>query len=1043
MADGAFGMSGERQDRPWRSAEERSGTLVPFDPNEDLRRELLDLPLEGVAPTRRSFLKLAGFGVAAAATACSRAPIEKAIPLLVRPEEIVPGRAYWIATTCAGCPAGCGVLAKCRDGRPIKLEGSKEHPINRGGLCAVGQAQVLSLYDSRRLDGARRGGARIGFGEADREILAKLADARAAGGRVRLLTSTIHAPSTRAWIARFLSGFADGRHVAYDALSCAAILDAHEATHGVRALPRLHLERAKVVASFDADFLGVWISPVEFTAERRATRDSEAPDLFQKHVQLEPRMSLTGGLADRRVRLAPHEVGPAIAELARLLAARAGVDLPPALSPAANAHGGATAGTGASGAPAGEAPASAAGVASSVLQPLADELWRERGRALVLCGVNDLRVQKLVNFLNELLGAYGALLNLSAPSQQRLGDDRALTALRRDLEDGKVDALIVAGCNPAYELPDPRAFAVTVRRVPLVVACSTHDDETAALAHYVLPVPHFLESWDDGEPAAGVLTFTQPAVPPLVDARTLRRTLAAWCGDARDDRELLRAAYSETIAQRGAATAPPFERALHDGFALVPSAPRSVRPLDLAALEPLPAPAPPPADRLALVLYAKVALPDGRHAHNPWLQELPDPVTKVAWDNYASLAPATAASLGLTTGDVVRVKPDGGAPPIELPVLVQPGQHESVVAIALGYGRSGTDRFTSIGPEWLQSKPTVEPGGLVGVNAAPLLAEVDGFLRFDARSVALERAGRRAALACTQDHHTLSVPEHLAPAGGEVREAVRAVSLAAFVADPAHALHREHVQDAELWPDDHAFDGPRWGMAIDLSRCTGCSGCVIGCQAENNVPVVGRDEVRRHREMQWLRIDRYWDGEPDSPRALHLPMMCQQCGHAPCETVCPVLATVHSREGLNQQVYNRCVGTRYCANNCPYKVRRFNWFDYPREDRLQNLSLNPDVTVRSRGVMEKCSFCVQRILEAKLRAREEGRPLADGEIEPACQQSCPAQAIIFGDLNDPDSRVSRLSRSERGYAVLEELNVKPAVRYLAAVRDAEGDGHGP
>ncbi len=985
------------------------------------RREPLELPDElglEAAPSRRSFLKLAGFGVATAAlSACRRAPIEKAIPLLIRPEQIVPGKAYWLATTCGGCPAGCGALAKCRDGRPIKLEGNPVHPVNQGGLCAVGQAQVLSLYDARRLDGPRRGATRSSWEEIDREITAKLDEVRAIGGRVRLLTSTDSSPSTRASIAAFLRRFADGRHVVYDAVSCSALADSHAATHGVRALPRIRLERAKLVVSFDADFLGTWISPVEFTAARRTTRDSEKPQRFARHVQLEPRMTLTGAIADRRVRLAPWEIGPSVAELGRQLAARSGsgpaLDLPKAIQ-----------------------LAPLEGPLAEPLARLAEELWKERGRAVVLCGANDLRVQKLVNWCNELIGGYGGVLDLAAPSQQRLGDDRALVELRQELADGKVGALIVAGCNPVYELPDGREFTEAVRRTPLVVACTSQDDETAELAHYVVPLPHFLEAWGDAEPIAGIVTFTQPAIPPLKEARTLRRTLAAWCGDARDDRALVETAYVELVAARRAAAAPSFEKALQGGFALVPAAPRAVEPFHSAALEPLPAVEPPPAGRLALVLESRVALPDGRHAHNPWLHELPDPITKIVWDHYATLAPATAVSLGLAQGDVVRIRADGAAPALELPVVVQPGQHEGVIAVALGYGRKGTDRFTSVGPRWLQSRPTVEPGQLVGVNAAPLLTFVDGALRSDARSVAIEKTGRRVDLACTQDHHTLAVPEHLAPEGGEVRDAVRTLSLAELVADPDHALEHAALEEAELWPDDHRNAGPRWGMAIDLARCTGCSGCVIGCQAENNVPVVGRDEVRRHREMHWLRIDRYWQGDPAGPRALHQPMMCQQCGHAPCESVCPVLATVHSKEGLNQQVYNRCVGTRYCANNCPYKVRRFNWFDYPHEEALENLALNPDVTVRSRGVMEKCSFCVQRILEAKLRAREEGRALADGDVQPACQQSCPAQAIVFGDLGDPNSRVSRLARSGRGYGVLEELNVKPAVRYLAAVFDA-------
>ena len=414
-----------------------------------------------------------------------------------------------------------------------------------------------------------------------------------------------------------------------------------------------------------------------------------------------------------------------------------------------------------------------------------------------------------------------------------------------------------------------------------------------------------------------------------------------------------------------------------------------------------------------LVLYPSIAMIEGRQAYNPWLHELPDPITKITWDNYASISPATATSLGVSDGDVVRVEN------IELPVLVQPGQHDRVIAVALGYGRKASERFAALGPRWLDHRPTVNEKGRVGENASPLLAFHDGLLRYERADVKIARTGRRVDLALTQTHHTLSVD-------GVVRPIVQETT----PGEPAEPPERRE----ELWPEDHAYKGHRWGMAVDLNACTGCSACVVACQVENNTPVVGKDEVRRRREMHWIRIDRYYSGPPDNVEVAHQPMMCQQCDHAPCETVCPTLATVHSDEGLNQQVYNRCVGTRYCANNCPYKTRRFNWFNYPREDRLANLVLNPDVTVRTRGIMEKCTFCVQRIQEAKIEAKVLGAPVKDGDIRTACEQACPAGAIVFGDLNDPNSHVARLARDARQYRVLEDLNVGPAVHYLKIVR---------
>jgi molybdopterin-containing oxidoreductase family iron-sulfur binding subunit len=452
-------------------------------------------------------------------------------------------------------------------------------------------------------------------------------------------------------------------------------------------------------------------------------------------------------------------------------------------------------------------------------------------------------------------------------------------------------------------------------------------------------------------------------------------------------------------------------------------------------------------DALALILYPKAGILDGRGALNPWLQELPDPITKVTWDNYACLSPSRAGALGVGEGDVVRVEAaDGGGGAVELPVCLQPGQHDEVVAIALGYGRAGTERFATVGPRWIDARPTVGDDGRVGRSAAPLARLAGGERRDAGVPVRVAPTGTRRPLAATQSHHRITVPPHLAPTGGLRRPIVQEATLAAYKQDPSAGSHGHGEAAEDLWPKDHEATGSRWRMVIDLTACTGCSACVIACQAENNVPVVGRDEVLRHREMHWMRIDRYYADRPDGGvDVIQQPMLCQHCENASCEVVCPVLATVHSDEGLNQQIYNRCVGTRYCANNCAYKVRRFNWFDYPREDRLQNLVLNPDVTVRSRGVMEKCSFCVQRLQDAKAEARRRGVPLEDGAARTACEQSCPAQAITFGDARDPDSRVAALLHDPRHFRVLEEINVRPSVGYLTLVRNRaaedEGGGH--
>ncbi len=987
---------------------------------------------------RRAFLRLVGFSFAAAGvTACSRGPAQTALTELVAREGIIPGRAYWIATTSWADGSGGGVLVRCRDGRPVKLEGNPAHPLNRGGLTASTQASVLSLYDDHRFDGPRLDGHSTSWAAVDEAMRTKIAAITAAGGSVRVLTSTVTGPSTRAWIERFLTSVPDGRHIAYDALSCSALLDAHAEAYGVRALPRYDLSAARVLAVFDADPLGTWISPAEYSAGYAAARSPETHDnhAMSRHWQFEGRMSLTGTRADRRVRTAPWETTPALAQLAATLAARAGVELPgpapkiDALRPAVR----------------------------DALEDSATELWANRRDALVLCGSNDRDAQRLTCWVNHLLSNKGRTWDLDAPSQQRLGSDADVEALRQELLAGDVDLLLTAGCNPAYDIP---GFADAVSAAATHVSLASLEDETSYRATIVCPEPHELESWGDAEPHSGLYCTTQPTVPPLRNTRSLRATLARWTGDERDDRDLLKDHWRDHLSNRRASQTEPFDgwfdSVLERGFVQLapsPSTPPGLfDPTQAAgALQRAGRGQSAPAEgTLRAVLFPTVGILDGRGAHNPWLQELPDPVAKTTWDNHASLSPATAETLGIRDGDMVliAVVTDDGSndttrPTLELPVLVQPGQDEGIVAVALGYGRMGTDRFTDIGPEWIEAIPTVRPGDTVGVNAAPLLHFSNGAFAPDALNVRLTPTGKRRPLASTQDHHSLAVPAHLAPPRGAVRDAVHLITLPELNDDHTYAPDDGHGTSTELWADDHEPRGHQWGMAIDLTACTGCSACVIGCQAENNIPVVGRDEVQRHREMSWLRVDRYYsdrsDLGPGEVDVVHQPLMCQHCAHAPCETVCPVLATMHSNEGLNTQVYNRCVGTRYCANNCPYKTRRFNWFEYSKPDRMQNMVLNPDVTIRSRGVMEKCSMCLQRIQEGKAEARRRGVPLKDGDIKTACQQSCPTEAIVFGDLSDPESRISKQVASTRAYTVLEELNVKPGVRYLADVRNRPGE----
>ena len=995
----------------WKSLSQRSDGSIALPIAGDEFAEVPQPDQRGVS--RRDFLAAAGFTFGTVAlTGCSRTPVEKAIPFLVQPEAIVPGRATHYASTCGACPAGCGILVKNRDGRAIKIEGNPDHPVSHGGLCAVGQASVLGLYDNRRLRQPTLSGSASTWAAVDAKIDEQLAAVRASGGAVRLLTGPVTSATTSRTIETFLGAFADGRHVSYETLSSSAISEAHHRTHGQRLLPRYLFNKADVIVGFDADFLGTWLSPVAFTAdwaERR--RADQAPDAFSYHAQFESRLSVTGGKADRRVRLAPGEMGLVLSHLAAALANRAGATFDAS----------------------GLAPSP---VPAAVLGEVADRLWHARGKSLVVCGGQDVDTQVIGNYINHLLGNYGTTVDVAKPARRHDAGDEAVQSLMEELAAGTVGALFIHGVNPVYDLPNGAAFATAMSKCSLVVSLADRPDETSKLATCVCPDHHYLESWGDVDLGGGTIGFSQPTMRPMFDTRSLLESLSVWSGTPRSAEAMVKETWAARIN---------WGQSIHDGFADV--TPQSVGAAGFAAdaVKPVTAEAV-PGGKFALVLYPKVALPDGRHAGNPWLQETPDPITKVVWDNYASLSETAAGRLGLATGDVVRVSLDGvggAAGSVELPVLVQPGQHDQVVAIALGYGGEETARFADVGPEWLEKKPTLGANGRVGARASGLLTYRGGTLRLAGATVSVAPVGRRHELASTQDYHNIEVPEKLTVPGMDRRRPlIHETTLAAYRETgklPDHGHHGHHESPGELWPDDHKYEGHHWGMAIDLTACTGCSACVVACQVENNVPVVGRDEVRRKRIMHWMRIDRYYSGDGDEVDLLHQPMMCQHCDQAPCETVCPVLATVHSDEGLNQQAYNRCVGTRYCANNCPYKVRRFNWFEYARDDRLANMSLNPDVTVRSRGVMEKCSLCVQRIEAARVEAKLAGRDIADGDVLPACQQSCPARAIVFGDMNDPKSAVSKLIASGRHYRLLEETNVRPSVGYLGLVRNREED----
>ena len=938
--------------------------------------------------SRRSFLEMLGYSSLALALTGCRAPEQKIVPYLVQPVEFTPGVASWFASVCGGCSAACGTLVKVRDGRPIKLEGNPDHPLSQGGLCALAHGQIFGLYDPDRLRQPLIAGQAATWDQVDQQVVAKLAEIKQFGGKICVLTGPTTSPTSRAVIQQFLAQFGNGRHITYEAVSTDAIRRAHLRTHNVAAIPQYRFDKAKLVVSFGADFLGTWVAPMQFTrayTKARELRDNQRE--MMRHVQFEAHMSLTGSNADTRIKVSPAEQQLALVYLARLITPdqnSSDVTISSFDSQQLNPE------------------------TRQALERLGKDLLRFHGNALVVSGSNNPDVQSIVNYVNYTIGSYGNTVDLTAPYRANDSSDADMTELVQQMNAGEIHALIVSGVNPAYDYFDSHVFANGLQKVSLKVSLNSSLDETSSLADYVCPQSHFLEAWDDVEPVRGTFSINQPTIAPLFQTRAYQETLLRWSGDSRSFHEVLRESWREKLfpQQKQYATFDQFwDQTLQSGYVAVQSASTTALAFKndgfAEVMARLKAAIHPTAS--SLVLYQKTSIRDGQFANNPWLQELPDPITKITWENYACVSPAFAQESGIDEGRVVRIS--DGATAIKLPVHIQPGQHDRVIAVAVGYGRAKAG----------------QAGSNVGVNAFPFVKLVDGAFRYSHAQVTLEKTAGRIEFAQTQIKDAQ-----------EDRHLVRELTLVEYT----KGEEREHEEHSSLW-SPHDYPEHKWGMAIDLNACVGCNACVISCQGENNIPVVGKAEVRNQRELHWLRIDRYFEGDRGNPRVNYQPVMCSQCDNASCESVCPVLATVHSSEGLNMQVYNRCVGTRYCENNCPFKVRRFNWFNYPHDDAIANLALNPDVTVRTRGVMEKCTFCVQRIEEVKIKARNEGRAIADGEIQPACAQSCPANAIIFGDLIDVKSRVAQLKKSGRNYTILGELNLQPALSYLAKVRNVE------
>lgn len=1002
----------------WRSLEQYNGSP---DFAERAETEFQSSPLrnedgkDGIA--RREFLKLMGASIALATTACVRRPAQHIIPYAQAPKEITPGVANFYASTWFDGVEGYGVLVKTLEGRPIKLEGNPHYPLNEGALPARAHAEILSLYDPDRLkapvrnlpnkDRSNRETISAKWEDLDAKVVEELGK-----GGVVVLTSTLPSPSSQAILADFSKAYS-ARLVQWDSLTAESVREAGRLSYGKAVLPRYRVDQAKMVVGIDADILGTYLSSVEFNkAWSKARKPGKG---MMRFVMFESGVSLTGLNADDRVRIKPSQQIDVVLGLAAQIAkiSQGAASVPAGvqtlLSQYANV-------------------AADLGVSPELFTKIARQLWEARGESLVIAGglttqtAEAVELQVAVNLLNSILGNDGKTVDHDvAPYATYAGSNRDMAQLIADMEAGKVKTLVIHNINPAYGLPTDSGFTKALAKVAFVVYTGNFNDETGKYANYIAPAGYSLESWGDYELQAGLISIQQPTIRPLHDTRSFEESLHAWTAkasgaparvkEAATWYDYLRAnwktsVYPRALEGKGKSFDDFWYAVLQQGVVTTGERNRvsGARSFSAAALK---SGAKQKKSGYELALYPSVQVADGRYANVSWMQELPDPVTKMVWDNYLMVSPAAARKEGLREGDIVEVKV--GEKSLRAPVHIQPGLHDEVLALAVGYGRSAAGKV----------------GNGIGVNAYQLASFNAGQPLFAGLSASLKKTGERYTLVSTQEHHSM-----------EGRQIVVETTNEAFMKDAGSGIHRHKI--FSIWPD-HQYNKHKWGMAIDLNSCTGCSACVVACQSENNIPVVGKKYVMDGREMHWIRIDRYYKGDPESVEAVFQPMLCQHCETAPCETVCPVLATVHNDEGLNDMVYNRCVGTRYCSNNCPYKVRRFNWFNYAKREAPLHMALNPDVTVRSRGVMEKCTFCVHRIRQTVNAAKGNTLPgqLKDGELKTACQQTCPTNAIVFGDLNDKESAVAKLFQEGRTYGVLEELNTQPRVRYMSRVRNAD------
>jgi len=970
--------------------------------------------LENSSTSRRDFLKYVGFTTAAASLAACEGPVRKSIPYVVKPDDITLGVADWYATSMADGYDFANVLVKTREGRPIQIMPNKEA---NGTTSARVQAAVLSLYDEKlRLKEPTKGGKSISWADADKEIKAKLNGLKEANKPVVLLTGSMASPSTNMIIEGFIAENPNVKHVVYDAISEYGATAAMLEMHGKFALPNYHLDKAKTIVSFGADFIGDFHGGFEkgYIAGRKPETGN-----MSYHVQFESNMSLTGANSDKRVVVKPSDQ---VFALLNLYNAVTGANVPSKATPA-----------------------------DAEVKKMATALKKSGSKGVVLTGLNDKNAQLIALAINKALNS--EIIDTKNTLNIRQGNDVEVAQLVSDMKAGKIAGLVSYNVDPIYSLSNSSDFVDGLKKLELSVALSTENNETVNASNFALPTPHFLESWGDTQFDEVTYGLMQPTIQPLFNTRQVQDTLLNWSGDTTKYYDYLKSFATSNDLVGGS-----WNTALHNGFFMgsvveIEVEESSVVISDVAAQL---ANSAKKASGFELNLYAKTGLGDGKQANNPWLQEFPDPITRAAWDNYLTMSISDAKELGFENpvkdngaidGDYAKVTVNGVS--VTVPVMIQPGQAKGSVGLAVGFGKT------------FGLKEEMQ----VGVNAYPLYTNGNNIQY----GVTLEKVSGTHKFACTQVQKTIAGRHDI----------LKVASLKEYnsSADPKHSWNKpsfvsyDHneveAKTIDLWDEHNREVGHHFNLSIDLTSCTGCGACVVACHAENNVPVVGKNEVRVGRDMHWLRIDRYYSSEvetreeakamglsggdlyevleteAENPEVTFQPMMCQHCNHAPCETVCPVAATSHGRQGQNQMAYNRCVGTRYCANNCPYRVRRFNWFNYSNNNEFDfnmnneygKMVLNPDVVVRSRGVMEKCSMCIQMTQATILKAKKEGRAVNTDEFETACSSACTTGAMVFGDINNEEDKVASLVEDKRAYGVLDYLQTKPNVIYQVKVKN--------